>query len=125
MFKISSNGIITLTRGDYATVPIFINANRGNRYEPIRYILQDSSYERDKVYFAVMTPNTPFTEAEIRKIYTRADLNRYGDVVVTFNPEDTANLLPGLYYYEVKLSIQKNNKEYIDTIIARRKFYLE
>ena len=124
MFKISSNGIITLTHGDYATVPLFINANKGNRYEPVRYILQDDVNERDKIYFAIMTPNTPFTKAEIRKIYTRADINAFGDVVITLNPEDTENLLPGLYYYEVKLSIQKNNKEYIETIIGRRKFYL-
>lgn len=94
MFTISNNNIITLSRGDEVTTPIFINW--GTQLVPVRYELQ----EYDELIFNLYEPG--YKERLIlRKVYTRDDLNEYGDVVLKFNRDDTQYLLAGQYYYEV------------------------
>ena len=124
--KIANNGIITMYAGDYFEAPLFLNVGYGCC--PVRYQLQ----EGDKVYFGIMEPNQPFTHAIVRKVLTVADLNRYGDPVVILRPDDTERLIPGLYYYEVKLlrtrtedsEDSEEETEYIDTIISKTKLYI-
>lgn len=118
MACISQNGIITLNAGDYFEYPLFINA--GSVLEPLRYILEND----DKVYFSIMEPNQPFEFAIVRKIFTKDDLTPMGDVNVVLNSEDTEYLLPGCYYYEAKLLIRKDNKDFISTVVPKRKFYV-
>ena len=97
MFTISNNNIITMSRGDEFTTPIFINW--GTQMVPVRYKLQ----EYDILYFNLYEPNAFEPNALLRKIYTYEDLNKYGDVVLDFKTENTIDLLPGLYYYEIKI----------------------
>lgn len=118
MTSISNNFIITMNSGDYFDYPLFINA--GNEMMPLRYVLEDD----DKVYFSIVEPNQSFEFGIVRKLFTKENLNRFGDVEVILNSSDTYNLLPGTYYYEIKLSIVRDNKEYLETIVPRRKLYI-
>ena len=118
MVSISENGIISMNTGDYFKAPLFINA--GDALTPLRYVLE----ENDKVYFAILEPNQPFNFGVVRKIFTKDNLNTCGDVEIVLETSDTEKLLPGAYYYEIKLSIVRDNKEYVETIIPRRKIYL-
>jgi hypothetical protein len=99
MFNIALNGIITVARGDSFEMPLVINL--GSNFAPRRFVLDENSF----VYLAVMEPNQPFESAIVRKKYTCNDVNEDGDVVVKFSPRDTQCLLPGKYYYQVKLQI--------------------
>lgn len=114
MYSISDNGIITLNRGDYFSVPLFINA--GDTMEPVRYVLEGD----DKVYLSVMEANTPFECGVIRKVFTKEDLNEFKDVQITLETSDTDKLLPGKYYYSIKLV----SDDIIDTIIPNKLFYI-
>ena len=46
-----------------------------------------------------------FENALVRKKYTKENLNEDNNVLISFNSEDTENLLPGKYFYEVKAVI--------------------
>lgn len=116
MACISRNGIITMNAGDYFKYPLYINA--GSVLEPLRYILEND----DKILFSIMEANQPFEYGIVRKIFTKEHLNAFGDVEVEFEPKDTENLLPGNYYYEVKLLIRKDNKTYVNTVVPKKKF---
>lgn len=124
MFEISKNGIITVNRGDDFTINTMINI--GTELEPIYYTLR----EHDLLYFAIMEPNRPFEHAIVRKMYTYEDQDEETlNVVMNFVPEDTEFLVPGNYYYMVKLrryeSGESGEEKYlVDTIINKRKFIL-
>lgn len=121
MFYIENTGIIRITRGDSAEAPLFIN--RGTEIEPIRYNLD----EKSQVYLGVMEPNYPFEQAIIKKKYTKDDVNEFGDVVVKFSSEDTVNLIPGKYYYSIKVNEWNEDKQDYDiyTIVERTQFFIE
>lgn len=121
MFNIAHNGIITVNRGDSFTFPIFLNS--GTNIQPVKYDLDDSCY----VYFAVMEPNQPFENALIKKKYTINDVDENGNVIIKFRPQDTQCVLPGKYYYQVK--VQKfnslNSEDYdVNTIVGKTLFYV-
>lgn len=119
MFVLSNNNIVTISRGDTGISSVYINI--GTEYAPKRYIL----HEDDKLYLGVMEPNQSFENAIIKKIYTKDNLDDDGDVIVIFTAEDTENLEPGLYYYQIKLV--RNNIEarnIVDTIRPNTKFYI-
>lgn len=121
MMSLSGAGEIRLTRGDTFSMPIVIN--QGTNMVPIRYVLND----KDEVYFGVMEPNQPFEIALIRKKYTHADLNADGDVQLRLRHEDTMCLLPGKYYYQVKVRLYNEDiQDYdVNTIIGKTPFYIE
>ena len=122
MFNISRDGIVTLSRGDHFSIPLFINA--GTEIAPVRYPLQDN----DTIYFGVCEPNQPFETAIVRKVYDKdnREINDNGDLVITFDSNDTEYLEDGLYYYIVKLSTKnENGDELITTLIPKTKFYIE
>ena len=117
------NQIVTMNRGDTARLPLFINI--GSKTNPERYPFT----EQDTVYVGVMEPNKPFEESLIKKEYKYADLNEDGDIVVTFESTDTEFLMPGTYYYEIKLKHdvqdgQEDDEPFIATIIQRHKFVI-
>ena len=121
MFNISNNGIITINRGDTFTLNVFVNL--GTSLEPIQYYLQPE----DKLYFALMEPNQPFEDALIRKVATSADMLENGLVKITFSAEMTEYLLPGVYYYTVKLTRPEESSgqevsQLVDTIIGKTRF---
>ena len=118
MFDISNNGIITITRGDTASAPLFLN--EGTKLNPIRYVLADT----DKVYFGVSEAHCPFENALIRKVFTKDNLNENGDVVINFETKDTQCLLPNTYFYEIKLVRQIDEQQFVDTVVVRSKFVI-
>ena len=124
MFDISKNGIITISRGDNFTLNTFINI--GTQLEPIQYILK----EEDKVYFALMEPHQPFEHALIRKVYTQEDEDEDHNISMNFTSEDTEFLMPGNYYYMIKLARYipsesgEEEKYLVDTIISKTKFII-
>lgn len=134
MYTISNNGFITITRGDSFQSPLFIN--QGTSCVPIRWCIE--RYPNAKVYLGIMEYNQPFEQALIRKQYQfdyKKDkktgesllndfgdkINKYGDIVVTIRSQDTEYLLPGKYYYEVKIDYG-NGK--IDTAIPKTEFFI-
>ena len=85
MIDVTLNGIITLTRGDSATIPLSIS--NGNRLYPEQeeYVLKGN----DTVYFGLMFPNQPFKDAVIRKVYKKEDMDDNNEIPIRFEPEDT------------------------------------
>jgi len=116
MYNIANNGIVTLPAGDSMIAPLYLFLGDSNT----RYTLDNF----DKLYFAILKPHQPFNQGEVRKIFTREDINADGDIIINLKPEDTENLVPGTYYYEIKLQVIRDHKEYIDTVVPRRKFYI-
>ena len=117
------NGIITMNRGDTFYMPLHINY--GDKLVPKQYTLTS----KDTIYFALEEYNQPFEVALIRKVFTMEDLDADNNVVIQFPSEDTQYILPGEYYYEIKLRHienegQENEQEFIDTIVPRRKFII-
>jgi hypothetical protein len=50
-----------------------------------------------------MDPGQSFEEALVRKVYTLEDCATMEDFVLKLEPEDTLDLLPGKYFYALKL----------------------
>jgi hypothetical protein len=121
MFDISNNGIITLTRGDSFKMPLVLNL--GTNIRPRKVSLDENSF----VYFAVMEPNQPFEDALIRKKYDVSDVDENGDVIVSFKPQDTQCVLPGKYYYQVKLQVinSESPEDYdVYTVVDKTLFWI-
>ena len=122
MFNIAKNGIITITRGDSAETSLYINI--GTELEPLITKLGDN----DKVYLGVMEPNQLFEDAIIKKVYTKDDHKDEDEALtISFDCEDTENLLPGVYYYSIKLYRPGDGlttKDRIDTIVPKKKFII-
>ena len=94
MFNISSNGIVTVNRGDSFEFPVRLNV--GNSMQNIEYSLT----KNDVLYLGIMEPNQPFELAIVRKKFVYSDLDEDGNISIRFWPEDTQCLLPGKYYYQ-------------------------
>lgn len=120
MNRITDNGIMTIHAGDTIIAPLFLNI--GDIITPIRYVLK----EDDRLYVGIMEPGQPFTHALIRKMLTKDDLNELGDPELKLTPEDTERVMPGLYYYEVKLLThdEETGEEVVETIISKKKIYV-
>lgn len=96
MFNISKDNIVTMSRGDSWSAPIFLN--KGTAVNPIRRVITKD----ESIYLGIMEPNQPFEKAIVKKVYTIRDLNANNDVVVHIDPEDTECLIPGKYFYQIK-----------------------
>ena len=106
MVEISKNGIITITRGDYFEVPLFIN--QGDKLYPIRYELSKDS--TTTIMFIVSAPNQGIENAIIRKIYTvNSPHTDQGDLIIGLTSEETITLPPGKYYYSIIMNRLNNH----------------
>ena len=121
MFNVSSNGIVTVNRGDSFELPIVLNI--GSSMNKFEYTLSST----DVVYLGVMEPNQPFETAIVRKKITYLDLNEDGTIVFRFWPEDTCCLLPGKYYYQVKIeTVDKTTGRHdVETVVDKTLFYIQ
>ena len=121
MFHISSNGIVTVNRGDSFELPIVLNI--GNSIDRQEYILADT----DALYLGIMEPNQPFETAIVRKKFTSKDLDEDNNINVRFWPKDTVCLLPGKYYYQVKLQTvdEATGRLDVETVIDKTLFYIQ
>lgn len=125
MFDISSNGIVKINRGDSFELPI--NLIIGDSvFQREVYQLQ----ENDTLYIGIMEPNQPFESALIRKVLTWKDTDESGKLNVKFWPEDTECVLPGKYYYQIKLetivvdSMSKVRTD-VTTVVDKTLFYIQ
>jgi len=111
--------IIRLYRGD--TFNFVLNIDDESTLEHY-YVLR----KNDLVYLGVTLPHQPFEDAIIKKVLTAADCDSSGNIIVTFEPKDTVNIMPGVYYYSVKLrkSIDDKRKEEVITVIPKTKFVI-
>jgi hypothetical protein len=117
-----SNNIIELTRGDSARYPLFIN--QGSDIDPSRYDLKD----KDELYLGIMEPNQPFECALVKKKYTKASikLDQEDNILIKIEPEDTVALIPGKYYYQIKLRKYTEYGDYdVITIIDKTEFWVQ
>lgn len=121
MFKISNNGIVIVNRGDSFEMPITLNI--GSSINHVEYELR----ETDELYLGVMEPNQIFENALIRKKFTHQDLDEDGNIYIRFWPNDTICLLPGKYYYQVKLQTVDDGtgRRDIETVIDKTLFYIQ
>lgn len=124
MFNIDPDGKITLTRGDTASAPLFINM--GTELEPVRYDV--SLHTNNIYYFALMEPNQYFEDAILKQKYLPSDAtsyNSYGDLIIRFNHDDTKLLTPGKYYYQIKALIKNSDdEEEVNTLIDKTEFFI-
>jgi hypothetical protein len=111
-----------------------IKLNRGDSYTfilsvPDKYILTNN----DAVYFAVLYPHQSFEEAIFIKGYTVEDQDsETGEITIKITPNDTRRLVPGVYYYTVKLQRggtldiidDFDDAEEVRTLIERTKFII-
>lgn len=120
MFTISSNGIITLNRGDSCSFPVDMKMGSVLNYE--QYVMSS----KDTIYFGIMEPNQPFENAIVRKKYTHEDQTTDGRLFVNLYPQDTCCLLPGKYYYQIKLETKmKGHPSDVETIVDKTLFYIK
>jgi hypothetical protein len=111
MYKyIESNAsIIRINRGDTFQKPLFINC--GTFLNPIRYEIQGN----DKVYFGVMEPNHYWEQSILKQCYTPEDeKTNEGDLIIKICPEETEYLIPGTYYYMIKLVRYNDDNETVE-----------
>lgn len=123
------NNIIVINRGDTHSFDFTIvdpNMPEG------RYTLTGE----DAVYFGIMDPGQPFEEALVRKKYTAADTDEKGNLIITLESDDTVDLLPGKYFYAIKLhqnhaDVNINTGEFtgnwvdrVSTLINKTKFII-
>ena len=123
MIKISNNGVISMTRGDNVSLPLFMN--QGTRIKPMRYSLMCNP--RSELYVGIMMPYQDFENALVRKKYTcESKHTEQKDVIVELTPQDTQYLKSGKYYIEAKLRVfTKEGDERIFTVMPKRILYLE
>lgn len=121
MFNISKDGIIRLSRGDSCKMPLFINA--GTELNPLRYNLHE--HEATVIYLSIMQPNQYFENGCVRKIFSKLnnwEINEFGDLIISIEPDDTMYLLPGKYFYEIKVDLEGTNQ--VNTIIQKKEFWI-
>jgi hypothetical protein len=124
MAHISPNNIITINRGDTFGYTFYINL--GTKMHPILHTLE----EGEKLYLGVSEANFQFENAIIKKVFTSADADSEGVIYIEFASTDTLNLLPGNYYYSIKLSqpIPDTSEivglEKVTTLVPRTKFVI-
>ena len=122
MVEISNNGIITMVRGDYFEIPLFIN--QGNHFYPIRYsLIKDPN---STVTFALMAPNQNFENAIIKKTYTVNSFHtQQKDLNIILRPEETLRIPPGKYFYSVRVNLFINGHYCQKTIIPEKMFFIK
>lgn len=123
MIDVSSNGIVTLTRGDYAEIPLFLN--QGNKLYPIRYSLLKDDHE-SFIQFFLMSADQSFDDPIIKKTYTTDSAHTsQRDLIIQIDPEDTVYLSPGKYYYSVRLTMKTETGYNTVTVIPKRLFFIK
>lgn len=124
-----NNNIIVMNRGDTFKFDLTLNDDTSSDG---RYHLVDD----DAIYLGIMDPGQSFEVALVRKKYTADDCDEMGNLIVCIEPEDTIDLLPGVYYYAVKLKMDHeivdpvtneptgNYRNDVITVINKTKFFV-
>jgi len=118
--KLAVNGIITLHAGDTFAAPIHIGTSI-EPYPESEYVLSGE----DKLYIGIMEPHQPFKFALIRKVISAEDIQPGEPPIFRLTSNDTEFVVPGVYYYEIKLqSVDETGEEVISTVIPRTKMVI-
>jgi hypothetical protein len=121
-----AKNIIKLNRGDSYEFKVSVPDKEASTKN---YILT----EADVVYFALLYPNQRFEDALIIRGYTLDDQDqKTGEISIKIIPNDTRCLVPGVYYYTVKLQRggtldvvgDFDEPEEVRTVIERTKFII-
>lgn len=117
MVSVGHNSVVSMNIGDTFEYPILINV--GGKTQIERYTVGAG----DTLYISLCEPNQPFELGLIRRVYNSTNWakNAEGDVIWKLSPEDTMHLVPGRYYYEIRIKLS-NGK--IAVIRPRTMFYL-
>lgn len=123
--EVTSNNIVRMYKGDSLFATLFLN--KGTLLAPIPYELT----ENDTVYFGVSEVNHTFADSIIRKIYNHlSPITDDGDLIIMLEPDDTEFLLPGMYYYSIKVTTNIYDeeevlvKEEVNTVTPMTPFYI-
>lgn len=115
-----------------------IAINRGDTFE-FSVTIADASSEtgiytlrdNDAIYFGLMDPNQQFENALVKKkIGLDSEyVDPEGNISIVIEPEDTIDLLPGRYFYMIKLKMdhvddQGDEVHAVKTIIDKTKFVI-
>lgn len=121
-YIIKKNNVFTMNRGDTAIMNFNVNVEL-----PENVIV-------DKLYLGITEPNQYFEDALIKKTF---EINK--DITITtedniwsfsiqIDPEDTVDIIPGTYYYEVKASgvidQDEEQSDFATTIVQKTKFII-
>ena len=121
-----AKNIIKMNRGDTYEFNLTID-DEGS--ENGKYILQGN----DTVYFGLMEPNSVFEQSLVRKSTNDCiKFDKDGNFFITIEPEDTEHLLPGVYYYSIKLEVDheigdgetRESIHKVITVINKTKFII-
>lgn len=115
MYHVYKNNVVSVVRGDYLELRIPLIQGRFPFQKKIEI------HDGDTLFFGMTHHHEPFERAILKIPYTKEDLNSEGDLLVVIEPEDTIHMLPGVYYYEVKLLTEDSK---ITTIIPKSKFII-
>ena len=107
-----AKNMIILNRGDSLDLTLALTV------DGVSYTMQ----EGDFLYFGVMRPDQKFEDAFIRQRYTKDDYTAGGYLVIKLKPEDSLYLLPGVYYYSLKL---KKADGTVITLLPKTKFVIQ
>ncbi len=103
----SVNNIIVMNRGD----SLEFKPHEIAFGDYTTYVLQGD----DTLYFGLMDPGQHFEEALVRKVFTTEDINSLEDFVLELEPNDTLDLLPGKYFYAMKLHLDHVENQATET----------
>lgn len=120
-----------------------IAINRGDSFDFTIAIADgyDSYYleGNDAIYLGIMDPNDCFENALIKKKITLQDdessydgyVDKAGNVIIHLMPEDTVDMMPGRYFYMLKLKQDHIDREDpniyyngVKTIVNKTKFVI-
>jgi len=116
MFQVTDNQMIYLTRGDSCTITLAVLS--GNDFCNYRYQIEDG----DKIYFGLTEPNQKFEDAILKKVFTKEDVDKDGNIEIKFAPTDTEFLKEQMYFYTIKLANQ--DQSMVETLIDRKRFFI-
>lgn len=119
-YLIKKNKVITVTRGDYFSFSVELKKGRFPNEEV--YVLSDD----DVLFFGLMEPNQPFEKAILKKQFHYDDYDVEGGTLkIVINPEDTIGLIPGVYYYQIKVLYKDDGgTTHVDTVVQKTKFII-
>ena len=110
--------IINMFRGDSLYIPLDIRNGSVMNYE--QYNLTDN----DTIYFGLMEPNQKFEDAILKKVLTTSDIDEDNNLIIKLKPSDTVDLLPGKYYYSIKLKQNSDNSYNVYTLLKETEFWI-
>lgn len=119
MLTVDKYNIITFNKGD--DIELTLTLNCGSVMSPSQYELT----EDDIIYFGIMEANQPFECALVRKVFTKENLNSDKQVIIKLIGDDTYNIVPGEYCYEIKLKrvVDESNYE-IHTVVPKTRLII-